>query len=144
MRDRMDASRSSETKSAHDANKPDAAPSRRTNGGDAASSRRTNGGDAASSRRTNKGDAAAGPRTERLLERIHDQLERFLRRERQEDFSFVRLVGTLLQMLAAVTALWGIVTLLSGADPAAATARLLLACFFQLAFLTALVADRLR
>lgn len=77
------------------------------------------------------------------LERIHDQLERAQRRDRQHDFSFLRLFGALLQMLAIVAALWGIVALLDD-QSASAAARLTLACFFQLAALTAFAIDRFR
>jgi len=77
------------------------------------------------------------------LEKIHDQLERAHRKDRQHDFSFLRLLGALLQMLAIVAALWGVVALLDDLS-AAATARLTLACFFQLAAVTAFAIDRFR
>ncbi len=77
------------------------------------------------------------------LERIHDQLERAHRKERQHDFSFLRLLGALLQMLAVVAGLWGVVALMDDQN-AAATARLTLACFFQLAAVTAFAIDRFR
>ena len=77
------------------------------------------------------------------LEKIHDQLERVHRKDRQHDFSFLRLLGALLQMLAIVAALWGVVALLDDRS-APATARLTLACFFQFAAMTAFAIDRFR
>ena len=77
------------------------------------------------------------------LERIHDQLERSHRKARQHDFSFLRLFGALLQMLAIVAALWGVVALMDDRS-APADARLTLACFFQLAAVTAFAIDRFR
>lgn len=76
------------------------------------------------------------------LERIHDQLDRAQRRQRQNDFSFLRLFGALLQMLAIVVVLWGTLALFDDAAPA--SARLLLACFLQLAAVTAFALDRIR
>jgi D-glycero-D-manno-heptose 1,7-bisphosphate phosphatase len=89
-------------------------------------------------------DAApdADDRIVAVLERIHDQLDRAQRRQRQNDFSFLRLFGALLQMLAIVVALWGSAALFDDAAPAAA--RLLLACFLQLAALTSFALDRIR
>jgi D-glycero-D-manno-heptose 1,7-bisphosphate phosphatase len=84
----------------------------------------------------------AGPELE-MLAKIHDQLERSNRQTRQRDFSVVRLVGALLQMFAVVTAAWGFVTLV-GNSYDAATARLMLACFFQLAAVSAFIMDYLR
>ncbi len=77
------------------------------------------------------------------LERIHSQLERDHRKNRQHDFSFLRLLGALLQMLAIVAALWGVVALLDDRS-GPATARLTLACFFQFAAVTAFAIDRFR
>ncbi len=79
----------------------------------------------------------------RALDRIHDQLERADRQNRQADFSVLRLFGALLQMFALVAALWGVAALLNE-QSAPATARLTLACFLQLASITALAVDRLR
>lgn len=79
----------------------------------------------------------------RALDRIHNQLERADRRNRQADFSVLRLFGALLQMIALVAALWGVAALLNE-QSAPATARLTLACFLQLASITALAVDRLR
>ena len=78
-----------------------------------------------------------------MLERIHDQLERANRRDRQHDFSVLRLLGALMQMFAIVAALWGVATLVD-AQPSSATARLVLACFLQLASLSAFAIDRFR
>jgi len=77
----------------------------------------------------------------RLIE-IRDLLDAHARRDRQTDFSLLRLVASLLQMLAAVGAMWGVAGLLS--DSADAVPRLLLACFLQLAAATAMLADRFR
>ncbi len=87
-------------------------------------------------------DASPDDRMIQALERIHGQLERAQRKDRQHDFSSLRLLAALLQMLAVVTTLWGVVALLD--DQAAATGRIALACFFQLASLTAFLTDRLR
>ncbi len=77
------------------------------------------------------------------LQRIHDQLERANRRDRQSDFSVLRLSGALMQMFAVVAAIWGVVGLVDG-QATSATARLTLACFFQLASLSAFAIDRFR
>jgi len=77
------------------------------------------------------------------LEKIHNQLERAHRKDRQHDFSILRLFGALLQMLAIVAALWGVIALLDDRS-APATARLTLACFFQFAAVTAFAIDRFR
>ncbi len=78
-----------------------------------------------------------------VLERIHDQLERASRRDRQHDFSVLRLLGALMQMFAIVAALWGASALID-AQTQSATPRLLLACFLQLASLSAFAIDRFR
>ena len=90
-------------------------------------------------------DAAPEPddRIVGVLERIHDQLNRAQRRQRQTDFSFLRLFGALLQMLAIVVALWGTAALFDD-NTAPASARFLLACFLQLAALTSFALDRIR
>lgn len=78
-----------------------------------------------------------------LLERILLQLESSNRQERQQDFSLLRLLGSLLQMFAIVAALWGVLSLFDGlAD--FATARLMLACFLQIASVSAFAIDRFR
>ncbi len=77
------------------------------------------------------------------LDRINDQLERTNRQHRQADFSVLRLFGALLQMFALVAALWGIVPLLNDQSPAA-SARLMLACFLQLASISVFAIDRFR
>jgi hypothetical protein len=79
----------------------------------------------------------------RLLEDIRELLDRQCRRVRQTDFSFLRLAGTLLQMLAVSAGIWGVVALF-GEEALAATARFALAAFLQLATLTAFVVDRQR
>ena len=78
-----------------------------------------------------------------LLAQILAQLEHAQRRQRQQDFSVLRLFGALLQMFAIVAAVWGSTALLSD-QWAPATARLLLACFFQLAAIGAFAIDRFR
>lgn len=82
-------------------------------------------------------------RAVRLLTEIRDRLDRAQRRSRQDDFSVLRLFGALLQMLAIVAAIWGGVVLLDD-QSGIASARLLLACFLQLAALTAFAIDRFR
>ena len=78
-----------------------------------------------------------------LLRGIHDQLDSRRRKERQQDFSILRLFGALLQMFAVVTAVWGAVALLDDRSDAA-TARLALACFLQLASVSTFAIDRFR
>ena len=81
-------------------------------------------------------------RTVQILGRIHDVIDRAARHRSQQDFSVVRLFGALIQMLAIATAIWGSLTLMS--DDPLATPRLLLACFLQLAALTAFAIDRVK
>ncbi len=78
-----------------------------------------------------------------LLCEIRDQLDRANRRDRQHDFSILRLFGSLLQMFAIVAALWGLLALTGEVDDKA-TPRLVLACFFQIASLSAFAFDRFR
>ncbi len=78
-----------------------------------------------------------------LLRQIHAQLDRAHRRERQQDFSVLRLFGALLQMVAIVAAVWGATALLSD-QSMPATGRLVLACFLQLAAISAFALDRFR
>ena len=77
------------------------------------------------------------------LERIHKTLEEKRRGDRQQDFSVLRMFGTLLQMFAIVVAIWGLPALFAN-DYAPAMARFSLATFLQLASLSTLVLDRLR
>jgi D-glycero-D-manno-heptose 1,7-bisphosphate phosphatase len=79
----------------------------------------------------------------RLLGDIRDLLDRAQRRQRQLDFSLLRLFGALLQMFAVVAGLWGIWGLF-GEEAATATARFGLACFLQLASISAFAIDRFR
>ncbi len=78
-----------------------------------------------------------------VLEQIQRQLDRAQRQDRQLDFSLVRLCGALLQMFAIVTAVWGVIALFDD-QAATAAARLVLACFMQLAALSAFAVDRFR
>lgn len=78
-----------------------------------------------------------------MLDRIHRQLERADRQTQQQDFSLLRLFGALLQMFAIVAAVWGAASLLDD-QFAPATARLMLACFLQLASISAFAVDRFR
>ena len=78
-----------------------------------------------------------------LLTRISDQLDRQHRERRQLDFSVLRLFGALLQMLAIVVAVWGATSLLDDRS-GIATARFALACFCQLASISAFAIDRFR
>jgi len=77
------------------------------------------------------------------LDAISEQIARVQRGNRQNDFSVLRLFAALLQMFAIVSGVWGALALLNDLDTAA-TGRLLLACFFQLASLTAFAIDRFR
>jgi D-glycero-D-manno-heptose 1,7-bisphosphate phosphatase len=97
-------------------------------------------------RSTSAGPEADTPRDDpvlKVLSQIQTQLERAVRRDRQQDFSRLRLVGALLQMLAVAAALWGAAALLSP-DAGSASAKLTLACFLQLASLCAFCLDRFR
>jgi len=76
-----------------------------------------------------------------VLTEIRDLLDRSTRRRRQEDFSLLRLGGTLLQMLAVVAAVWGLLALFSD-NNAAAIARFTVAIFLQLATLTLQLGNR--
>ncbi|MBU0717513.1 MAG: HAD family hydrolase [Planctomycetes bacterium] len=87
-------------------------------------------------------DAADG-QVVSMLSKIHGQLERSTRQQRQHDFSLIRLFGALLQMIAIVVGLWGVASLMSD-QHAAATARFALACFLQLASATTFAIDRFR
>lgn len=78
-----------------------------------------------------------------LLGEIRDQLDRANRRQRQHDFSVIRLFGALVQMFAIVCAIWGIYALVNEQD-VAATPRFALACLFQLGAATAFAIDRFR
>ncbi|MGB2984707.1 MAG: HAD family hydrolase [Phycisphaerae bacterium] len=78
-----------------------------------------------------------------ILGRIHGLLDRTQRQQRQQDFSLLRLFGALLQMFAVVAALWGVLGLLDE-RAAPATARFALACFLQLASISAFAIDRFR
>ncbi|MBI1826473.1 MAG: HAD family hydrolase [Planctomycetes bacterium] len=90
-------------------------------------------------------DAANSERAEsvELLRRIHDVLDRQQRSQKQHDFSVLRLAGALLQMFAVVTALWGLMAIADD-QSAAATARFSLACFTQIASISAFAIDRFR
>ena len=90
-----------------------------------------------------KDESDRDKRVEELLQQISGQIDQAQRQKRQEDFSMIRLGGSLLQMLAIVAALWGVVSLLSE-QAAQATPRLMLACFLQIAALTAAIIDRWR
>ena len=87
--------------------------------------------------------ATSGHDVVRVLGKIHDLLDRSHRQNRQHDFSVVRLFSALIQMFAIVAALWGLMGLMNDL-PADATARLTLACFLQLASVSAYVIDRFR
>lgn len=81
--------------------------------------------------------------TVQLLRQIHEQLVRMQRQEGQQDFSLLRLAGALLQMIAIVVALWGVIPLFEGL-PQVAIARFTLACFLQLAAVSSFAVDRFR
>ncbi len=79
----------------------------------------------------------------RLLGKIHDQLERGSRQTRQQDFSLLRLFGALLQMFAIMAAVWGAAAMFDE-QSTSATPRLMMACFLQLASVSAFAVDRFR
>lgn len=81
-------------------------------------------------------------RTLETLTDIRNILDRQHRASRQEDFSLRRLSGTLVQMLALVMALWGVVGLLTEAGATQVIGRLLLGTFLQLLALTMSLADK--
>lgn len=81
--------------------------------------------------------------TVQLLRQIQEQLGRMQRQDGQQDFSLLRLVGALLQMIAIVVALWGVIPLFDGL-PQQAIARFTLACFLQLAAVSSFAIDRFR
>ena len=76
-----------------------------------------------------------------LLGEIRDAVTRLQRKDSQEDFSIVRLIGSLTQMLALVVAIWGTLALFNDNEPAA-IARYALAGFLQLLTLTVYIASR--
>ncbi len=91
-----------------------------------------------------KGTSSAGGADDEVvswLRRISEQLDRDRRSRLQDDFSLLRMFGTLVQMFAIVTALWGVVPLFAG-ESGPAVARFCLAIFLQLAAVTAFVLDR--
>jgi len=98
------------------------------------------GGPAAAQDADAREPAAAGEIV-KMLSKIHDQLDRSRRHERQRDFSLLRLFGALLQMFAIMAALWGTAALL-GDEHQISSARLALACFLQLASISAFAIDR--
>ncbi|MFH0980901.1 MAG: HAD family hydrolase [Planctomycetota bacterium] len=86
---------------------------------------------------------SADESTRQVLTEVRDALQRQQRRESQEDFSFVRLLGALMQMLAIVVALWGVVGIFSG-QHVASIPRLGLAIFLQLLAITVHIVERRR
>ena len=89
------------------------------------------------------GADSAEDRTLELLGEIRDAVQRQSRRENQDDFSLVRLVGSLMQMLAIVVALWSVAALFGGRD-SPAVARMGLAIFLQMLAVTIYVVNRRR
>ena len=89
------------------------------------------------------GADSAEDRTLELLGEIRDAVQRQSRRESQDDFSLVRLVGSLMQMLAIVVALWSVAALFGGRD-SPAVARMGLAIFLQMLAVTIYVVNRRR
>ena len=76
-----------------------------------------------------------------LLTEIRDLLDRQRRAELHDDFSIFRLLATLVQMLALVTAGWGFFSLFTD-DSSGAVTRFVLAGFCQLIVISTLLADR--
>jgi D-glycero-D-manno-heptose 1,7-bisphosphate phosphatase len=79
--------------------------------------------------------------SESLLVEIRDLLDQSNRDFRHDDFSIRRLVGTLVQMAALVSAGWGLVALFSE-QPAVSLGRFSLAAFLQLVVITLSLANR--
>jgi hypothetical protein len=77
------------------------------------------------------------------LRRILQHLERTHRRDRQHDFSILRLFASLLQMSAILAGLWGAMAITAD-QVEAATARFAMACFLQLASMSAFAVDRFK
>ena len=93
----------------------------------------------------NRTTESAEQANRRLLTEIRDALDRQGRRATQDDFSLIRLIGSLMQMLAVVAALWGVVGLFGDVNEAVrAIARFGLAIFLQLVALTIHLVDRRR
>lgn len=88
-------------------------------------------------------ERSGGEQSSRQLQKIHDLLERTYRRDRQNDFSLLRLFGSLLQMAAIVVALWGLSSMMQDESAIAGT-RFMLACFLQLAVMTSFAIDHFR
>ncbi|MEE9293804.1 MAG: HAD family hydrolase [Phycisphaerae bacterium] len=78
-----------------------------------------------------------------LLREIRDLLDRKERVSLHDDFSFFRLMATLVQMLALVVAGWGLYAMFTD-QPAAALTRFALAGFAQLGMISFMLADRRR
>ncbi len=85
-------------------------------------------------------DSAEEP-DRKLLTEIRDAVQRQQRRDNQDDFSLVRLIGSLMQMLAIVVALWGVVGIFGG-QHVAAIPRLGLAIFLQILAFTIYIVRR--
>lgn len=77
-----------------------------------------------------------------LLTDIRDSLRRHERKQRHEDFSVLRLAGTLTQMLALIVGGWGMMAFFS--DMSLALTRFVLAGILQLITLTAFVCSEKR
>ncbi len=88
--------------------------------------------------RNPRGDGEGGALA--LMAKIAERLDTRLRDERQHDFSMLRFGGSLLQMLSIVAAAWGAIGLLN--DHPSTAARLLFACYLQLAAVSAFLLDR--
>jgi hypothetical protein len=87
--------------------------------------------------------ARLGERSLQVLQNMSAELERLNRPRRQQDFSLILMMATLVQMLALMAAFWGTAALYE-ADAPSAAARFALACFFQAAAIGAWVVDRFR
>jgi hypothetical protein len=89
-----------------------------------------------------RADHEPGEKSDRdVLIAIRDALLRQHRQESQEDFSLLKLLASLFQMLSAVAAIWGLMAIFSG-QPTSAIARLALAVFLQLIVITVRITDR--
>lgn len=75
-----------------------------------------------------------------MLSKLSEQLDQSLRSHRQRDFSVLRFLACLVQMLSIVAAAWGAMGLLN--DHPSVGGRFLLAIYLQLAALVAWLLDR--
>lgn len=98
---------------------------------------------ALSPRRRSTGSREGNDDVPALLTEIRDLLDRRQREDIQDDFSLVRLLATLLQMLAVFVAAWGVFAMLNE-DVTPALMRFALAGFLQLLLISVRLTQRPR